>query len=69
VTWRFLWWVGARSLDVSGPDVEPSPQLDTEGLTELVERAINGVEHLVGHRLWRSTGRQVPARDPHGLAS
>jgi hypothetical protein len=34
----------ARSLDVSAPDAEPSPGLDTEGLTDLVERAINGVE-------------------------
>jgi 2-polyprenyl-6-methoxyphenol hydroxylase-like FAD-dependent oxidoreductase len=34
----------ARSLDVSGPDDTPSPQPDAEGLTDLVERAINGVE-------------------------
>jgi 2-polyprenyl-6-methoxyphenol hydroxylase-like FAD-dependent oxidoreductase len=36
----------ARSLDVSGPDDTPGPQLDAEGLTDLVERAINGVELL-----------------------
>jgi hypothetical protein len=34
----------ARSLDVPGPDAEPSPEFDPDGLTELVERAINGVE-------------------------
>jgi 2-polyprenyl-6-methoxyphenol hydroxylase-like FAD-dependent oxidoreductase len=34
----------ARSLDVPGPDAEPSPELDAEWLTDLVERAINGVE-------------------------
>jgi 2-polyprenyl-6-methoxyphenol hydroxylase-like FAD-dependent oxidoreductase len=34
----------ARSLDVPAPDVEPSPQLDGQWLTDLVERAINGVE-------------------------
>jgi hypothetical protein len=34
----------ARSVDVPGPDAEPSPQLDAEGLTDLVERAVNGVE-------------------------
>jgi 2-polyprenyl-6-methoxyphenol hydroxylase-like FAD-dependent oxidoreductase len=34
----------ARSLDASGPDAEPGPELDAEGLTELVERAINGIE-------------------------
>jgi 2-polyprenyl-6-methoxyphenol hydroxylase-like FAD-dependent oxidoreductase len=34
----------ARSLDVAGPDDTPGPQPDAEGLTDLVERAINGVE-------------------------
>ncbi len=34
----------ARSLDAPGPDAEPGPQLDGEWLTDLVERAINGVE-------------------------
>ena len=34
----------ARSLNVPGPDAEPSPEFDAEWFTELVERAINGVE-------------------------
>ena len=34
----------ARSLDPAGPDAEPGPQLAGEWLTDLVERAINGVE-------------------------
>ncbi len=34
----------ARSRDVPGPDTEPSPEFDAEWSTELVERAINGVE-------------------------
>jgi 2-polyprenyl-6-methoxyphenol hydroxylase-like FAD-dependent oxidoreductase len=34
----------ARSLDIQGPDAEPNPEFDAEGLTDLVERAINGVE-------------------------
>jgi len=34
----------ARSRDVPGPDAEPSPELDVEWLTELIERAIHGVE-------------------------
>jgi hypothetical protein len=34
----------ARSLDVPGPDAEPSPEFDAEWFTDLVERAINGVE-------------------------
>jgi 2-polyprenyl-6-methoxyphenol hydroxylase-like FAD-dependent oxidoreductase len=34
----------ARSLDVPGSDAEPSPEFDAEWFTELVERAINGVE-------------------------
>ena len=34
----------ARSLDVPGPDAEPSPEFDAEWFTELIERAINGVE-------------------------
>jgi 2-polyprenyl-6-methoxyphenol hydroxylase-like FAD-dependent oxidoreductase len=34
----------ARSLDVPRPDAEPGPELDGEWLTDLVERAINGVE-------------------------
>jgi 2-polyprenyl-6-methoxyphenol hydroxylase-like FAD-dependent oxidoreductase len=34
----------ARSLDVSGPGETAGPQPDAEGLTDLVERAINGVE-------------------------
>ena len=33
-----------QSLDAPGPDAEPSPEPDMEALTELVERAINGVE-------------------------
>jgi hypothetical protein len=33
-----------QSLDVPGSDAEPSPEPDMEALTELVERAINGVE-------------------------
>jgi 2-polyprenyl-6-methoxyphenol hydroxylase-like FAD-dependent oxidoreductase len=33
-----------RSLDASQPDADPSPEPDMEALTELVERAINGVE-------------------------
>jgi 2-polyprenyl-6-methoxyphenol hydroxylase-like FAD-dependent oxidoreductase len=32
------------SLGVPGPDPEPGPEPDMEALTELVERAINGVE-------------------------
>ena len=34
----------ARSLDVPGPDAEPSPEFDAEWFTDLVERALNGVE-------------------------
>jgi 2-polyprenyl-6-methoxyphenol hydroxylase-like FAD-dependent oxidoreductase len=34
----------ARSLNVPGSDAEPSPEFDAEWFTELVERAINGVE-------------------------
>jgi 2-polyprenyl-6-methoxyphenol hydroxylase-like FAD-dependent oxidoreductase len=34
----------ARSLDVSGPDAEPSTEFAADGLAQLVERAINGVE-------------------------
>jgi 2-polyprenyl-6-methoxyphenol hydroxylase-like FAD-dependent oxidoreductase len=34
----------ARSLDVSGPEAEPSPEFDADWFTDLVERAINGVE-------------------------
>jgi 2-polyprenyl-6-methoxyphenol hydroxylase-like FAD-dependent oxidoreductase len=34
----------ARSLDVPGPDAEPSPEFDAEWFTGLIERAINGVE-------------------------
>jgi len=34
----------ARSLDVTGPDAEPGPDFAAEGFTDLVERAINGVE-------------------------
>ena len=34
----------ARSRDVPGPDAEPSPEFDAGWFTELVERAINGVE-------------------------
>src|SRR5256886_8637877 len=34
----------ACSFDIQGPHAEPSPQLDADGLTELVQRAINGVE-------------------------
>src|SRR5947199_5430949 len=34
----------ARSLDVTGPDAEPSPELDAEWFTELIERALNGAE-------------------------
>jgi 2-polyprenyl-6-methoxyphenol hydroxylase-like FAD-dependent oxidoreductase len=34
----------ARSLDVSGPDTGPGPELAGQWLTDLVERAINGVE-------------------------
>jgi 2-polyprenyl-6-methoxyphenol hydroxylase-like FAD-dependent oxidoreductase len=33
----------ARSLDAPGPDAEPAPELDADGLTDLIERAINGV--------------------------
>jgi 2-polyprenyl-6-methoxyphenol hydroxylase-like FAD-dependent oxidoreductase len=33
-----------RSLEVPGPDAEPSPEPDMEALTGLVERALNGVE-------------------------
>ena len=33
-----------QSLDVPEPDAEPSPEPDMEALTELIERAINGVE-------------------------
>jgi hypothetical protein len=40
--------MSARSRDVPGPDAEPSTELDFESLTELIERAINGVELLVG---------------------
>jgi 2-polyprenyl-6-methoxyphenol hydroxylase-like FAD-dependent oxidoreductase len=34
----------ARSLDVPGPDAEPSLEFDAEWFTDLVDRAINGVE-------------------------
>ncbi|WP_201297974.1 FAD-dependent monooxygenase [Nocardia sp. CY41] len=34
----------ARSRDVPGPDVEPSPDFEGEWFTELIERAIHGVE-------------------------
>ena len=34
----------ARSLDIAGADAEPGPQPDAGDLTDLVERAINGVE-------------------------
>ncbi|HEY0534725.1 MAG TPA: FAD-dependent monooxygenase, partial [Actinoplanes sp.] len=34
----------ARSLDIQGPDAEPSPEFDAEWFTDLVERAIKGVE-------------------------
>jgi hypothetical protein len=34
----------ARSRDVPGPDAEPIPAFDGEWFTELIERAINGVE-------------------------
>ena len=33
-----------RSLDAPGPDAAPSPEPDMQALTELVERAINGVD-------------------------
>ncbi|WP_040698483.1 FAD-dependent monooxygenase [Nocardia vinacea] len=33
-----------RSRDVPGPDAEPSIDFDSESFTELIERAINGVE-------------------------
>ena len=33
-----------QSLDAPEPDAEPAPEPDMEALTELVERAINGVE-------------------------
>ncbi|WP_372478693.1 hypothetical protein [Nocardia abscessus] len=33
-----------RSRDVPGPDTEPSPDFTGEWFTELIERAINGVE-------------------------
>ena len=33
-----------QSLDTSGPDAGPAPEPDMEALTDLVERAINGVE-------------------------
>ncbi|MEV2223598.1 FAD-dependent monooxygenase [Nocardia vinacea] len=36
--------LNARSRDVPGPDAEPSIDFDSEWFTELVERAINGVE-------------------------
>ncbi|MGV9725041.1 FAD-dependent monooxygenase [Nocardia beijingensis] len=36
--------LNARSRDVPGPDAEPSPDFASEWFTELVERAINGVE-------------------------
>jgi 2-polyprenyl-6-methoxyphenol hydroxylase-like FAD-dependent oxidoreductase len=34
----------AQSLDIQGPDADPAPEPDMEALTDLVERAINGVE-------------------------
>jgi 2-polyprenyl-6-methoxyphenol hydroxylase-like FAD-dependent oxidoreductase len=34
----------ARSRDVTGPDAEPGPEFDAEWFTDLIERAINGVE-------------------------
>ncbi|WP_067809947.1 FAD-dependent monooxygenase [Nocardia beijingensis] len=36
--------LNARSRDVPGPDAEPSPDFASEWFTELIERAINGVE-------------------------
>src|SRR4051794_28817762 len=33
-----------HSRDVPGPDTEPSPEPDMEALTELIERAVHGVE-------------------------
>ncbi|MGW4094208.1 FAD-dependent monooxygenase [Nocardia sp. NPDC004750] len=36
--------LNARSRDVPGPDAEPSPDFTEEWFSELVERAINGVE-------------------------
>ena len=36
--------LNARSRDVPGPDAEPSPDFASEWFTELVGRAINGVE-------------------------
>ncbi|WP_063003710.1 FAD-dependent monooxygenase [Nocardia salmonicida] len=34
----------ARTRDLPGPDPEPTPDFDSEWFTELIERAINGVE-------------------------
>jgi hypothetical protein len=36
--------LNARSRDVPGPDAEPSPDFASEWFTELVGRAINGIE-------------------------
>ncbi|WP_067465745.1 FAD-dependent monooxygenase [Nocardia amamiensis] len=36
--------LNARSRDVPGPDAEPSPDFAGEWFTELIERAINGIE-------------------------
>jgi hypothetical protein len=36
--------LNARSRDIPGPDAEPGPDFTGEWFTELVDRAINGIE-------------------------
>jgi hypothetical protein len=53
-----------RTLDASGPDAGPSAEPDTQAFTELVERAINGVELPE----YAGAGRSAASLDPTGTA-
>jgi hypothetical protein len=53
-----------RTLDASGPDAGPSAEPDMEAFTELVERAINGVELPE----YAGSGRSAASLDPTGTA-